>query len=197
MGRWPRSGKAKAEREVVRRREAYKMKRFNDPLKIFIEKKYPEIFGEYTEFYRYLHSIYPTRKSLMTSKTFKQWMKDNSTLTPLEPQLEVPLIPSKLAGIIVRLRKVESSLKQVKTIINEGEATSLQGIKSTSATQVHESIINEGEATSLQGIKPMNMNPPQTLESLIDELMEDDVWQELLNQDLSGIYEHIETDGGL
>ena len=186
MGRWPRSNKPKAQREVKRRCEAYKIKRFNDPMKVYIERKYPEIFREYTEFYRYLHSLDPTRKNLMKSEIFKRWMKDNSTFTPLEPQLEIPLMPP--------VPPVELSLE---TIINEGEATSLQGIDSTSATQVHESIINEGEATSLQGIEPMNMNPSQTLESLIDAVMEDDVWQGLLNQDLSGIYEHIETHGGL
>ena len=182
MGRWPRSCTEKAQREVIRRSENYKMKRFNDPLKIYIERKHPEIFAEYTEFYRYLDTKEPTRKNLSTSPAFKKWLKDNLTFTPI-PESEIP-VSTKLTDIIGRLRKVESSLKQVKSVINEREAT-----------QVHESVINE--ATSLQGIEPMNANPTQTLETLIDQLMEDDVWQELLNQDLSGIYDHIEMSGGL
>ena len=191
MGR-RRSNKTKAEREVDRRAEYFKMRRFNDPLRCFVERKYPKIFAEYTEFYHHLNILNPKRKNLAKSKHFKDWLKDNSTLIPLKPELEVELMPLELANINMRLRKAGLSLQ---VVMNEGEAITNETEADTSEVTsevevvVNEGEANEGEASNLQGVEP-------TLQSLVDELLEDNVWQELLNQDLSGVYTHIETNGG-
>ena len=97
-----RSEIAKPVREANRRRQLFKNRRFNDPLKLFIERKHPTIFMEYVEFYKYLDQLNPTRKDLVKSSTFKDWMKSNPLTSPhhltefpphrcLEPQLTIPL----------------------------------------------------------------------------------------------------------
>ena len=83
------------EREVRRQRSV--ARRFNQPLKIFIERKYGEIFSEYTELYNRIDAENPNRKNLITSKAFKEWMDANplkdpsptgqTTLQLLRPQI--------------------------------------------------------------------------------------------------------------
>ena len=66
-------------------REARKVKsnqrKFNDPMKEFIEHKYPKIFQEYTELYQKLIAEYPHRKNLTRTSMFRQWIR---TETPAE-----------------------------------------------------------------------------------------------------------------
>ena len=193
MGKRPRSNSQKAQLETNRRIKYSKTRRFNDPLRCFVERKYPKIFNEYVKFYEHLNRLNPTRKNLTKSNQFKDWLIENSSLISLQPELEIELIPSKLAEIIVKLCKIELSLQamnQGEAVMNEGEVTNEgEAVTNQGEAIMNEVVMNEGDALNLQGIEP-------TLESLVDELLEDDTWQELLNQDLSGIYTHIETNGG-
>ena len=52
-------------------------KRFNTPLRAFLEHKYPAIYTEYTELYELMSTAHPQRKKLVTSPTFRQWMATN------------------------------------------------------------------------------------------------------------------------
>ena len=204
--RRPRSNTLKAQREIARRIEINKARRFNDPFKLFIQRKYPKIYKEYQMFYEYLDMLNPELKNLTKSAQFKKWMNENQML--LDSELEVELIPRKLAEIMVSLRKVQTSLltktKDVEDKDVEGEAT--LGDLMVDQTSLHENVtvMNESEATlgdlmvdqtSLhENVTVMNEGEA-TLGDLVDELLEDDLWQELLNQNLSGIYEHFETEG--
>ena len=76
---------------TVRERELRKQRgenrRFNDPLKIFIERKYPEIFKEYTELYKRAEAENPNRRNLTTSKTFKGWLDAYPLKKPMTASL--------------------------------------------------------------------------------------------------------------
>ena len=202
-----KTSKSKAERELNRRLEYSGMKRFNDPLKCYIERKHPEIFKEYKEFYQYLNTLNPKLKNLTKSKQFKDW-ENNLTFIPLdlEPNLEAELMPLELAKINMRLRKVETSLQSMKqnepeVVTNESEAATNEIVmnEGESEAATNEIVMNEGEAfnppTEVVTNKDEAFNLP-TLESMMDELLEDDAWQEMLNQDLSEVYTQIETYGG-
>ena len=52
-------------------------KRFNTPLRAFLEHKYPAIYTEYAELYELLNTAHPQRKKLVTSSTFRRWMITN------------------------------------------------------------------------------------------------------------------------
>ena len=70
-------------REVRRRREtALKRRksderRFNVPLKLFIQRKYKTIYNEYKELYVRMTTEVPPKKNLCATLTFKQFLKDH------------------------------------------------------------------------------------------------------------------------
>ena len=74
--------KCKREREL--RKQRGKERRFNDPLKLFVERKYPEIYAEYGELYNVMESENPNRKNLSTSPAFKKWLAANPVKKPVQ-----------------------------------------------------------------------------------------------------------------
>ena len=72
-----RSQSERATYAVKRRKEEYEAKRFNKPLKIFLERKYPEILKEFTGFYNFVDFVNPGKKDLTRTTTFKQWLSEN------------------------------------------------------------------------------------------------------------------------
>ena len=77
-------------RERELRRQKGENRRFNDPMKIFIQRKYPEIFKEYTEFYNFMEAEDPNRRNFTTSKTFRKWMTEN----PIKESTPTQAMPS-------------------------------------------------------------------------------------------------------
>ena len=68
--------KSKVERNKYTRewrKSAYEEKRFNKPLREFLELKYRDVFNEYNWFYKSLNDQYPTAKDLTKTKVFKAW----------------------------------------------------------------------------------------------------------------------------
>ena len=55
------------------RKSTYEEKRFNKPLRQFLELKYRDVFNEYNWFYRSLNDQYPAAKDLTKTKVFKAW----------------------------------------------------------------------------------------------------------------------------
>ena len=52
-------------------------RRFNKPLRVFLEHKYPDIFTEYTNLYQMMNTTHPNRKKLVSTATFRHWMATN------------------------------------------------------------------------------------------------------------------------
>ena len=48
-------------------------RRFNNPLRLFIQHKYRAIYEEYVELYNVMTAKHPRRRDLSTSSTFKEW----------------------------------------------------------------------------------------------------------------------------
>ena len=63
------------EREVRRRKS--KSRQFDEPLRIFIQTKYKDIFQEYNDLYTRMLEDCSAKKDLTKSKTFKEWLKVN------------------------------------------------------------------------------------------------------------------------
>ena len=66
------SNKAVKERRF-RQREKQR-KRFESPMRKFIEVKYPNIFQEYTELYNTLNRNHPDVRNLVKTRTFRSWL---------------------------------------------------------------------------------------------------------------------------
>ena len=86
-----RSQTPKAIREANRRKKEYEAKRFNEPLRIFLERKHPEILTKFNELYNYLDFVNPSKKNLCKSAEFKEWMTENPL--PTSTEQNIPVIP--------------------------------------------------------------------------------------------------------
>ena len=116
------SERTKRERELRKRRG--EERQFNDPLRVFIERKHPEIYDEYVQLYKRLKEENPTRKNLVTSKTFKEWLVANplrvqnvqtsNTIQLLTPQLvlEPVPIPNKVQEDLPHANNITAPLQE-------------------------------------------------------------------------------------
>ena len=98
----PHSGIPKKVREAEIRKQRTVARRFNEPLRIFLERKYPNVLKEFQQLYEWLDKRNPDRKNLtlLNTSDFKQWELDNPppmqnfsgppTLTRLSPPLMIP-----------------------------------------------------------------------------------------------------------
>ena len=67
----------KAKQSKVYRKNQKQQKRFEAPLRQFIEIKYKNIFQEYVELYNRMDAENPTKNDLKKSELFKQWKEEN------------------------------------------------------------------------------------------------------------------------
>ena len=63
------------EKEVRRRKST--SRQFNEPLRIFVETKYKDIFREYNELYSRMFEDPSAKKDLTKTKVFKEWLNAN------------------------------------------------------------------------------------------------------------------------
>ena len=65
------------EREKLLCKERAVARRFNGPLKVFVQRKYGKIYEEYCELFQRMLSESPTRRDLSKTIVFKQFLLDN------------------------------------------------------------------------------------------------------------------------
>mgnify|MGYP002804264099 CR=1 FL=1 len=146
-----RSQTPKAVQEVKRRKKNFINKRFNNPLRIFVERKYPEIFTEYKNMYNHMDFQEPKRKNLVNSRFFKEWMTENPlpsvSLLPLHSSVDVssstpPQPPTRQINITeTTLPEVFEPLPQIDEGPVEQEQPNVSGLHNSN--DVAEAIINE------------------------------------------------------
>ena len=59
---------------VSRRNE----RRFNVPLRAFLEHKYPAIYSEYVDLFQIMSTAHPQQRKLTSTTTFRRWKENNS-----------------------------------------------------------------------------------------------------------------------
>ena len=140
-----------------RRKLDYEAKRFNNPLKIFIERKYPQIFEEFTAFYNFVNFVNPGKKDLTKTTTFKQWVVENPIpLKNIIPLTVVSASPSETSSTTVSARSSETSSTMVSARSSE-----------TSSTMVSARL---SETSSTSTTVSANPNEVNTISDLLDEL---------------------------
>ena len=212
MGRHKKSTTQKAAREVERRLEIKKAKRFNDPLKVFIHRKYPQIFEEYMTFYEYLHFASPKKDNLLKTPAFLTWLE---TLTT--PAINI--LATKLENECNERLELLASVKAIEKQVNERLETptidpqlpTLNDLvaelqielltseevaeKQASTEQINERLetpridpqvptFNDMVADSSSTEQTVE-ETTNTIESIINELMNDKDLQEILMNDLA------------
>ena len=72
------------ERERILTKEKANARRFNDPLKLFVQRKYKHVYREYCELYNRMVSELPARKNLSKTLVFRQFLLDHPDDHPNE-----------------------------------------------------------------------------------------------------------------
>ena len=76
----------KALKERNFRKRENERKRFEKPLRVFLQHKYGTIYEEYQELYNLMVVNHPGRRNLINTKTFKEWKRANEKASSEENQ---------------------------------------------------------------------------------------------------------------
>ena len=186
MKKFCQSQRTIRQRELRRQRSMNR--RFNDPLIIFIERKYAGIFNEFVELYNRMEAECPNRKNLVNSKTFRNWLTENplgelplkkqsSATTPIlipQLQLEQVVVPSKTPCMDIITRAIQETVEIPQELPDQetAEATLSLGVDN----------MIQGTAETPQEIQALEIaEGPLDIDSIINELQVD--------QDLQALFE--------
>ena len=90
--------------QSARRKTEREERRFCGPLINYLERMYPQVLYNYSQFYKYLDTRNPTRPDLRRSKEFRTWVRENNISMRVPP-------PNK--------ENEEEDYKEIDKIFNE------------------------------------------------------------------------------
>ena len=185
---------AKAKQSRLYRLQLKQQRRFEAPLRQFVETKYKMIFEEYVELYNRLNTQYPKRLDLRKTEMFKQWkLVNNQTDTDI---------------LTLAIREtIENRTEQ-----NGSEQSEDQAVDQSQSEQSEDETAEQSESEQSED-QPVDQNEPvqaetdlgplvdqrepdegllaaQHLDDLVNEMMRDEQLGALLNtenQDDEGI----------
>ena len=73
---------SKAIKERRFRQREKERKRFERPMRKFLEYKYPNVFQQYTELYNVMNRNHPDVRNLTKTRTFKNWVNTTNEVSP-------------------------------------------------------------------------------------------------------------------
>ena len=74
----------KALKERAFRKKENERKRFDKPLRQFLQLKYQNVLQEYTELYELMNTNHPKKRNLLNTKTFRDWVKSLQEQPPTD-----------------------------------------------------------------------------------------------------------------
>ena len=174
------SGRAISERE--KRAAKSNERQFNNPLRVFIEHKYPAIFSEYTELYYLMKQNHPKRKNLLKTPTFKEWKGQNSThvIPAVIPQSEDILARAVRETINSEELPVQQEQQQIDDILDEMPVRETINSEELPAQQEQQGpqdirLPGEGQQQGPQDIR-------QQIDDILDEMALDEDLADLLQE---------------
>ena len=164
------------------RKVTHEEKRFNKPLRIFLELKYRDVINEYRHFFNSLNQQYPEAKDLTKTKGFKAWKTRQLNCESSDEETSNRREPDESDETDLNLSDRAESEQ------NEGDALSV-ACESTDRTESEQ---NEGDTLSVacEETIPINLIDRNDLpfdqvdaiiQQVIDELEQDEGIRELLN----------------
>ena len=188
--------KTKSERNTYTRewrKSSYKEKRFNKPLREFMELKYRDTYNEYCWFYRSLDEQHPSSKDLTKTVTYKNWKRrqlncessDDETKTaeaetePIEAETEPIEAETELTEAETEPIEAETEPIEAKTEPTEAETEPAR------AESDHPDILSVAlEETLPPGINSIDINQiDNIIQQVINELEQEEAVRELLNNE--------------
>ena len=152
------SGSRKAVLERESRKRIRSERRFNTPLKHFIQHKYQSIYEEYVVLYNRMNANHPQRRNLSTSATFKEWQA--CTASESTPQAEN----------ILKQAWEETVAVDTKTDVVNIQHD--QGSQETTPTETLSPPQPEGEDNNIS----------QQIDNIVNELLQEEVLRDIFHQ---------------
>ena len=169
----------KARQSRIYRRNQKEQKRFEAPLREFIEIKYKDIFEEYTELYNQMVAENPKKKNLNKSKTFKRWKTTNQHSNPND------ILSRAMRETLEKETPVLPEIEQAE----ESEAGQNQAEQSETEQQAEESEAGENQAEQSETEQDERLLAAQQLDDLVNQMAFED--------ELRAILEEPEQDEGI
>ena len=168
--------KSQAARAIYIRRwreKNYKDKRFNKPLREYIELKYGDIYNEYCSFFKSLDEQHPSSKDLTKTQTYREWknelLNDESTESEDETDTTHNQIDPAEPDVLTAVEPAEPDTTDNQTERAEPDVLTVT-IQETLSPVVNIDInIDINEVDSI-------------IEQMINEFEQDDAIRDLLNQ---------------
>ena len=172
------------------RKSAYEEKRFNKPLRVFLELKYRDVFNEYNHFYKLLNEQYPEAKDLTKTKVFKTWKSRqlNCESSDDEPPERIETEPGEGESDEIEFNQPD----RVETEPGEGESDEIEfnqpdRVETEPAAEQIETEPTDPLTAAMQETLPPyieNMSIDQIdniIQQVIHELQQDDAAQGIFN----------------
>ena len=169
--------KSRAEKTLQarqRRKKERKMKRINNPLRIYIERKHSKIFKEFMDFLNAIERDNPRKKDLTKTEAFKKWIEKNpipnTSLNSSETANSTMLSPH----IQVSLLNLNEIPPSSTTNHETSPSTNHETETSPSSTTNHETSPSTNHETETE-TSPSSTTNHETISDIIDELFESNV----------------------
>ena len=162
------------------RKDQYTEKRFNKPMKEFLQLKYRDIFNEYQWFYKLLDENHPNSKDLTKTKTFKNWKtRQLNCESSEEEQTQSETNQDEV--------EAESNQSEVETVRNEPEFSEVRAHETEQVETSHPDILSVAiDETLPENDNNNNIdidNIEHIIQEVINELEQDQAVRELLNNE--------------
>ena len=175
----------KAIKSRIYRKNQWEQRRFESPLREFIEIRYKVAFAEYKELYKLMDAQNPKKNDLRKCKLFKQWKIENwkessDILTTAIRETIGKTSEAELSETSEAELSGTSEAEQVETSEAGQSETSEaeQAETSESERNYTEQIMNEGYAEETMN---ENLLAAQHLDQLVNELNREDELRDLMN----------------
>ena len=180
------------------RESSYKDKRFNKPLKEYIELKYDEIYSEYCSFFKSLDEEHPSAKDLTKTRKYKKWKRqllkhqssqsedepdtidDQTERDPAQPDVLTVAIQETLSPVVnIDINEAANITQQTTNEFEQDDTT----VQETLSPVVDEINIHINEADNI-------------IQQIINELEQDAAIRDLINAENNGelVHPHYEDE---
>ena len=174
----------KARKSRIYRKNQKEQKRFEAPLREFIEIKYQDIFKEYTELYNQMHAENPEKINLKKTKTFKRWKTANqnpnqsdilSTVMRETIEKETPALPS-----YEQAEAEQNEAEQTEQTNADAEQNEAEQTEQTNAEQ--EQSETEQQDEGADQFEDEGMIAARQVDELVNQMIREDELRAILEQ---------------
>ena len=171
------------------REKNYKDKRFNKPLKEYIQLKYDCIFNEYCSFFKSLDQQHPGAKDLTKTRTFKKWKKEVLSNEPSESETEAgDQIDDQIeTRTELNINEADSINDQIETRTDEPDI-----LTATVREMLSPAEINKADNGTELSIDINQVN--NVIQEIINDFEQDEALRGLLNDPNDLVHPHYEDD---